>query len=102
MEGNVLLPPEEKQRLPITKGDRTEELIIYLKFFVPHTLETWYVAGRAGDESDGDVLLYGIISDSDERFGWFSLREMEAKGACQDIDWSPRMAREVLHDIRRR
>lgn len=74
-----LLPEALRAKLPkLYSQDGNCNPTIHLKFFLPGTIWTWYVA--EGEVQEDDYLFFGYVVGPDSEWGYFLLSELEAVG----------------------
>lgn len=72
----TLFPANLRAKVPPLRSQETAvDPVVYVKFFLPGTGWTWYVA-EAGPRGD-DVLFFGFVVGFDREFGYFLLSELE-------------------------
>ena len=70
-----LLTNEVKKLIPPLYSQENEKNpTLYVKFFMPDSSWTWYVAEG---ELDDDFLFFGYVIGVESEWGFFSLRELE-------------------------
>ena len=73
-----LLTKELRKRLPrlyeTENMPSCKEMMAQAKFFSPNSSWTWYAI-----EFDGEDIFYGYVEGFAKEFGYFSLKELEAK-----------------------
>ncbi len=71
-----LLPTELREELPkLYAQEKTEDPLVYLKFFFPAGRWTWFVT--EGEERGQDFLFYGYVIGLDKEWGYFTLKQLE-------------------------
>jgi len=71
-----LLPIEAREQLPkLYAQEKIEDPLVYLKFFFPAGLWTWFVT--EGESRDGDFLFFGYVIGLDKEWGYFTLKQLE-------------------------
>ena len=71
-----LLPIEAREQLPVLYAqEKIEDPLVYLKFFFPAGLWTWFVT--EGESRDGDFLFFGYVIGLDKEWGYFTLKQLE-------------------------
>lgn len=71
-----LLPPELQENLPkLYSQEKSDDPIVYLKFFFPAADWTWFVT--EGEAEDDDFTFFGCVIGFEREWGYFSLRELE-------------------------
>jgi hypothetical protein len=69
----------EKSLPAIYAQSKTEDPIVYVKFFTPWTSWTWY----ATEYNPEDKLFFGLVDGLESELGYFSLEELQdIKGPC--------------------
>jgi hypothetical protein len=77
-----LLPSEAREQLPkLYAQEKTEDPLVYLKFFFPAGRWTWFVT--EGESRDDDFLFYGYVIGLDNEWGYFVRHEAQG--------WNERM-----------
>ena len=73
-----LLPVELREQIPklySQEKTRTQEKMVYAKFFFPAADWTWFVT--EGEEEDNDFVFFGFVIGFEEEWGYFTLNELE-------------------------
>lgn len=71
-----LLPPELKNQLPkLYEQEKTEDPIVYIKFFFPAGNWTWFVT--EGERRGDDFMFFGYVVGLEREWGYFTLRQLE-------------------------
>ncbi len=97
----MLLTTALREQLPplYEQDEKADDAIAYVKFFDPCRSWTWYAT-----EFDGEDRFWGLVDGHEEKFGYFSLSELQSyKGALGigiERDTSFRPTR--LGDLRKR
>lgn len=72
-----LLPPEIRRELPkLHDQEKTDDPLVYIKFFFPAGNWTWFVTEGEAVEAD-DFLFYGYVIGLEREWGYFTLRQLE-------------------------
>ena len=99
-----LLTKEIIKKLPklySTEAVPMDEKIVYVKFFNPCGIGTWYALEYDEDEK----LFFGYVDLIEKEFGYFSLEELESiklpfgLGIERDLYFNPTPLKEVLKNI---
>ena len=70
-----LLPSQMREQLPkLHAQEKTEDPLVYLKFFFPAGRWTWFVT--EGEPDGDDFLFYGYVIGSDKEWGYFTLKQL--------------------------
>jgi hypothetical protein len=78
-----LLPPSLEKELPklyATENIKTEEKIVYAKFFAPNSNWTWFALEGSWDDDHEDFTFFGLVRGFVEEYGYFTLNELESVG----------------------
>lgn len=73
-----LLTDELREQIPklySQENVKTDEKIVYAKFFFPAADWTWFVF--EGEQEDRDYVFFGFVVGFEEEFGNFTLNELE-------------------------
>jgi hypothetical protein len=74
-----LLPVELRQQIPKLYSQetvKTEDKIVYAKFFFPAADWTWFVT--EGEDEGDDFVFFGFVKGFEEEWGYFTLKELES------------------------
>ena len=89
-----LLPKELRKILPPLYGQEgTDDPTVYVKFFTPDSIWTWFVT--EGTEEEDDFRLFGYVQGQENEWGYFLLSELEnARGPMglkieRDLHFTP-------------
>lgn len=102
-----LLTREIAERLPPLRSQKElahEKKLIHARFFFPAGRWTWFV--MEGDQRGEDFLFFGYIITITERFGFFTLKNLESIRIAgltieRDLRFRPAPFAEVLAEFRR-
>ena len=99
-----LLTQELRGKLPALSATDGTSPVAQVKFFSPYSNWTWYAI-----EFDGEDTFYGLVHGFEMEYGYFSYSELETLTAFggvpaveRDLHWSPRPAKEIASEIRKR
>ena len=73
-----LLPNELREQIPKLYSQekvKTQDKIVYVKFFFPAADWTWFVT--EGEQEDGDFIFFGFVVGFEEEWGYFTLNELQ-------------------------
>lgn len=71
-----LLPDELRSQLPkLHDQEKTDDPLVYIKFFYPAGNWTWFVT--EGEADGNDFLFYGYVIGLDNEWGYFTLKQLE-------------------------
>lgn len=71
-----LLPPEIRRELPkLYDQEKTDDPLVYIKFFFPAGNWTWFVT--EGEAEGDDFLFFGYVIGLEREWGYFTLRQLE-------------------------
>ena len=97
-----LLTQEIREKLPpLRSQEDAKDPVVYVKFFTPDALWTWYATEGSPDE-DCDFMFFGWVRGVEHEWGYFSLRELtEIRGALglpveRDLFFEPCQISEVM------
>ena len=69
-----LMTQEIAKQIPaLYSQEENTDPMVYVKFFTPWSIWTWYVT-----EFDGEDTFFGYVKGYEEEFGYFSLSELES------------------------
>lgn len=71
-----LLPPELKNQLPkLYEQEKTEDPVVFVKFFFPAGDWTWFVT--EGEAEGDDFMFFGYVVGLEPEWGYFTLKQLE-------------------------
>lgn len=94
----MLLTQELRKSLPALYAcENDKDPIIWVKFFLPGTIWTWYAI-----EFDGEDLFFGYVAGEFPELGYFRLSELESVRGIfnlrveRDLYWTPTPLHKVM------
>lgn len=71
-----LLTTELRAQLPaLYAQEKTDDPLVYAKFFTPDAQWTWYIT--EGEDDGGDFRFFGYVVGLEEEWGYFLLSELQ-------------------------
>ncbi|HQU82376.1 MAG TPA: DUF2958 domain-containing protein [Pyrinomonadaceae bacterium] len=71
-----LLPTDLRNQLPkLHDQEKTDDPLVYIKFFFPAGNWTWFVT--EGEANGNDFLFYGYVIGLEKEWGYFTLKQLE-------------------------
>lgn len=94
----MLLTKENRKQLPKLRGqEKTDNPIVYVKFFCPWNNWTWYAT-----EFDGEDTFFGFVRGHFDEWGYFSLKELSeirgfgGLGIERDRYFTPKPIKDII------
>jgi hypothetical protein len=102
----ILLTRDLSEKLPSLRAQKDlihERKMVYAKFFFPAGRWTWFV--MEGEAKADDFLFFGYVVTITERFGYFTLKNLESIRIAgltieRDRDFRPGKFKDVIEQFR--
>jgi hypothetical protein len=83
----------------------SDELSVYIKFFLPDANWTWYAVSASKDENTGDIQFFGLVDGLEPELGYFWLSELSGVRSKlgltveRDEYWDPVKLSKVMKEV---